>query len=71
MPLAPSFREIAARYRGRAGAEEQLTHIVIEGADPSERHWKGRLEFNRMGANAPNVTPDEARSLVRWILATP
>lgn len=71
LPLAPSFREIAARYRGKAGAEEKLTHIVIEGADPADRHWKARMEFNRMGANAPNVTPDEARSLVRWILATP
>ena len=71
MPLAPSFREIAARYRGKPGAEEQLTHIVIDGADPSDRHWKDRIEFNRMGANAPSITPDEARSLVRWILAIP
>jgi cytochrome c551/c552 len=66
-PLAPSWREIAARYRGR-DAEAQLTRIVMEGADPAERHWKDRQDFTAMGANAPRVGPDEARALVRWIL---
>jgi cytochrome c551/c552 len=70
-PLAPSWREIAARYRGRADAEEALTRVVIEGADPMDRHWKNRIEFTRMGANAPGVSPDEARALVRWILSQP
>jgi len=70
-PLAPSFAEIAARYRAQAGAEQSLTHVVIEGADPSDRHWKDRADFVRMGGNAPRVTPDEARALVRWILSTP
>ena len=68
LPVAPNFREIAARYRGKTGAEEQLTHIVVEGADPADRHWKGRMNPPRMD---PGVTPDEARSLVRWILSTP
>jgi cytochrome c551/c552 len=70
-PLAPSWTEIAARYRGQADAEEKLTRTVIEGADPADRHWKDRLDFVRMGANAPRVTPDEARALVRWVLSTP
>ncbi len=68
-PLAPSWREIAARYRGRADAEEALTRVVIEGADPIDRHWKNRIEFTKMGANAPGVSPDDARALVRWILS--
>ncbi|MGZ5036170.1 MAG: DUF2950 family protein [Usitatibacter sp.] len=71
VPLAPSWREIAARYRGRPDAEEHLTHVVIEGADPADRHWKDRVEFIRMQGNAPQVTPDEARALVRWILSLP
>jgi cytochrome c551/c552 len=66
-PLAPSWREIAARYRGR-DAEAELTRIVMEGADPAERHWKDRHDFVAMGANAPRVAPDEARALVRWLL---
>ena len=70
-PLAPSWREIAARYAGRGDAEAQLTRIVMEGADPAERHWKDRLDFTRMGGNAPHVSADEARALVRWILASP
>ncbi len=70
LPLAPSWREIAARYRGRAGAEERLAHTVVGGADPSRSHWKGRLEFNRMDAN-PKLTREEARRLVRWILSSP
>lgn len=69
MPLAPSWAQIAERYRARDDAEERLTRIVIEGADPGERHWKDRLEFTKMGGNAPRVSPDEARALVRWILS--
>lgn len=68
--LAPSWREIATRYRGHADAQHRLERIVIGGADPTHRHWKNRLEFNRMEAN-PRLTPAEARALVRWILATP
>lgn len=67
-PLAPTFREIASRYRHDPQAEERLTHEVIEGIDPADRHWKDRADFTRMGANAPRVTPDEARALVRWVL---
>jgi cytochrome c551/c552 len=70
-PLAPSWREIAARYRGRADAETALTRIIIAGADPSDRHWKNRLDFAAMQGNQPRVTPDEARALVRWILSSP
>jgi cytochrome c551/c552 len=71
VPLAPSWREVAARHRGRADAEERLTRIVVEGADPGDRHWKNRIEFAAMRGNAPGVTPDEARALVRWILSQP
>lgn len=70
LPLAPSWREIQARYRERGDAEERLTRILVAGADPAERHWQDRLDFNRMEAN-PKLTPDEARALVRWILSAP
>ena len=70
-PLAPSWREIAARYRGDPDAERRLTRTILQGADPSERHWKDRLDFNSMQGNEARVSPDEARALVRWILSSP
>ena len=66
-PLAPSFREIGERYRADPSAEERLTHVIQQGADPADVHWRGRAEFTSMRA-ASNVSPDEARAIVRWIL---
>lgn len=66
---APSWKEIAARYRGHADAEDRLTRLVIGGSDPGERHWKNRAAFAKMLPNTVEVTPDEARALVRWILS--
>ncbi len=66
---APSWREIAARYRGRADAEAQLASEVVGGTDPQARHWKNQAAFTSMLPNEVAVTDDEARSLVRWILS--
>jgi cytochrome c551/c552 len=68
LPVAPSWREIATRYRGRSGAEAQLAAVVTEGADPTDRHWAHRLDFVAMRGNAPQVSPAEAQALARWIL---
>jgi cytochrome c551/c552 len=68
LPVAPSWREIATRYRGRAGAETELAAIVVQGADPADRHWAKRLDFAAMRGNAPQVSPAEALALSRWIL---
>jgi cytochrome c551/c552 len=70
LPLAPSWREIASRYRGRAGAERELAAVVIEGADPTDLHWTRRLDFAAMRGNAPQVSPAEARALARLILSS-
>ena len=67
-PSAPSWQEIASRYRGRKDAEDDLTRIVISGSDPASRHWKEHAAFTQMLPNAIEVTPEEARSLVRWVL---
>jgi cytochrome c551/c552 len=66
---APSWREIADRYRGRAGAEARLAAEVVGGTDPKERHWKSQAAFTSMLPNEVAVSDDEARSLVRWILS--
>ncbi len=68
---APSWRAIAARYRGKPGAEEQLTRTVIGGSDPDRRHWRNSAAFVAMPRNEVEATSEEARALVRWILSMP
>ena len=65
---APSWLEIAGKYRGRADAEEHLVGIVLGGSVPDQRHWRGQAAFSSMWPNAAGVTREEARTLVRWIL---
>jgi cytochrome c len=68
-PYAPAFRDIAARYRTRADAEEVLTRLVISGTSPDRRHWPRGAAFESMLPNQQEATPEEARALVRWILS--
>ncbi|MGZ5041468.1 MAG: c-type cytochrome [Usitatibacter sp.] len=70
IPAAPSWHDIASRYRGRAGAEDDLTRIVVAGSDPTKRHWKNQAAFVEMLPNGVQVSAGEARALVRWILST-
>ena len=71
LPLTPSWREIAARYRGVPGAEESLTRVVLKGTGASreDRHWKGAASIPNMPPQEIEATPAEARELVRWILS--
>jgi cytochrome c len=66
----PSWDEISDRYAGRESAEEaRLTQLVLTGSDPQARHWKGRAAFAQMPPNESEVSAEEARALVRWILS--
>ena len=67
-PVAPAWSEIAARYRARPDAAEALVPVVIGGSD--ERHWKGS-PFVSMLPNERALCAEEARQVVRWILAQP
>ena len=69
VPYAPSWHEVASRYRGRPGAEDALTRIVIGGSDPEKRHWKNQAAFASMPANEVEASPEEVRALVGWILS--
>jgi cytochrome c551/c552 len=64
--IAPAWNEIAARYRSDPGAEEALAGVLIGGTE--ERHWKGE-PLVTMLPHEEWITPEEARVLVRWILA--
>jgi len=71
LPAAPGFLEIAQRYRGDKSAAERLTQTVLQGTGgrPGDRHWAGKASTDRMLPNAVEITPEEARSLVTWILS--
>lgn len=58
--VGPSFKDIAAKYAGNAGAEAQLVTKVQKG---STGVW-GPVP---MPAN-PQVSEADARTLVKWIL---
>ena len=51
--MAPSFKDIAAKYKGKADAEEQLATKLSSGK----------------GHPAVKASPDDVRSLVKWILS--
>ncbi len=71
LPYAPSWRDIALRYRRQKGAEDRLTQIVLEGSgnDGKDRHWKGKVSEVGMLPNMQEIDEDQARKLVRWILS--
>ena len=51
--MASSFKDIAAKYKGKADAEEQLVAKVSSGK----------------GHPSVKASPDDVRSLVKWILS--
>ena len=59
--IGPSYKDVAAKYAGDAGAEERLTQKVLKGGSGS---W-GPVP---MPANA-QVSEAEARTLVKWVLS--
>lgn len=59
--VGPSYKDIAAKYTGQQDAVDKLSAKVIKGGSGV---W-GPIP---MPANA-QVTPDEAKKLVAWIMA--
>ena len=68
-PTGPSWKDIAARYKGRPGMEDRLVETVLRGSRAGERrHWEGKASGGAMPQSAIEISADEARQLVRWIL---
>jgi cytochrome c len=67
-PIGPSWRDVAAKYQGKTGAEAALTQTVLKGSNPYESHWKGKASGLAMPPNAVAITSAEASQLVGWIL---
>lgn len=51
--VGPSFKDIAAKYKGKADAEAKLVTALTEGK----------------GHPASKAKPDDIKSLVKWVLA--
>ncbi len=60
--VGPSYKDIAAKYKGQADAEAKLIKKVKEGG-------KGAWGEVPMPPNA-QVKDDDIKTLVKWVLAT-
>ncbi len=71
LPHAPSWSDIAAKYKRQRDAEERLTRIVLRGSweEPGARHWRGKVSDVGMPPNVPEIDAGQAKELVRWILS--
>jgi cytochrome c len=65
--VGPAFKSVAKRYKGKAQAEEMLVKTVVKGR---RMRWLplGNQKMPSPGARVA-VSEEEARVLVRWILA--
>jgi cytochrome c len=59
--IGPAYKDVAAKYAGQKDAEDKLTQKVMKGGS-------GVWGTAPMPANT-QVTPEEARTLVKWILS--
>ncbi|MCI0668481.1 MAG: c-type cytochrome [Methylococcaceae bacterium] len=60
--VGPSFKEIAAKYKGDAGAEAAMIDKVKKGGS-------GTFGAVPMPPNSPRVSDADIETLVKWILA--
>ncbi len=63
-PLGPLYKDVAAKYKGDAAAEDMLVEKVLKGGDGN---WETTLPA--MPPNEAMVSADEARTLVKWVLS--
>lgn len=68
-PIGPAWEDVAKQYKGKPGASEFLTRVVLEGSSPYSSHWKGKVSGLSMPPNAVAIKETDARALVGWILA--
>ena len=59
--VGPSYHDVAAKYKGDAKAPAMLADKVIKG---------GKGTWGEIPMPPNNITPDEAKKLVAWVLST-
>jgi cytochrome c len=67
VPLAPSFREIAAYYDGKPGARDNLRDSVKSGTLNKTKVWEN-INMRFMPPNV-NVRNQDVATLVDWVLS--
>lgn len=60
--LGPSYKDVAAKYKGDKGAEAKLIEKVKKGGSGT---W-GPMP---MPANSPQVKDEDIKTLVKWVLS--
>ena len=68
LPLAPPYREIAARYKDDRAAFDRLVDRVLHGTVYRQQAWAEHVNMRFMPPNV-NLAPQDARALVHWILS--
>ena len=58
--VGPAYKDVAAKYKGDAGAVDKLASKIKAG---------GKGVWGEIPMPPNNVTPDEAKKLVTWILS--
>ncbi len=69
LPIGPAWEDVAAQYKGKPGAADFLTRIVLEGSNPYASHWKNKAAGIAMPPNSVVITEAQARQLVYWLLS--
>ena len=69
LPIGPAWQDVAAQYRGKPGAADFLTRVVLEGSNPYSSHWKNKASGIAMPPNAVAITEADTRQVVYWILS--
>ena len=64
--VGPAYRDIARRYAGQPGSEAALAEKILKG---SKGTWAKELGAERPMPPNTMVKPEEAATLVKWILA--
>ncbi|MEW8192398.1 MAG: hypothetical protein AB2793_01700, partial [Candidatus Thiodiazotropha sp.] len=67
IPLAPSFREVAAHYQDRPGSKDRLLESVLQGTQGNQKVWQN-VNMQYMPPNVALKQEDGVR-LVDWILS--
>lgn len=68
-PIGPAWEDVAAQYKGKPGAADFLTRVVLEGSNPYSSHWNHKVSGIAMPPNAVAITEGDARQVVFWILS--
>jgi len=62
LPFAPSWKDIALKYRGQESAEDRLPDVVLAAGNyGKDRHWKGKVREVGMLPNVKEIAEDQAR----------